>query len=240
MAANVGSAQPAGAPFDGTVLPLGESALARWRARRDAGAIPSFGNAMKALILSLAIALTGAAHAQHGGAAPAAATAVPPEAAQFDFLVGQWELEVSPKVNGLAAMIHGAPKLVGSWKAWKAFDGYGLDDELRIFDASGNPLSLSHSLRIFDAKAKRWQVSGLDVYRARFGSSNGQWQDGEMRLEGSGQNAEGKPVLTRTRFLEVTADRFKMRQDRSHDNGANWEEGTLTIVAKRVSRKAVR
>ncbi|KQV46827.1 hypothetical protein ASC95_25205 [Pelomonas sp. Root1217] len=195
---------------------------------------------MKALVLSLALTFAGIAHAQHGGAAPGGAAAVPAEAAQFDFLIGQWELEVAPKVSGLAAMIHGAPKLVGSWKAWKSFDGYGVDDELRIVDASGNPMSLNHSLRVFDAKARRWLVSGLDVYRARFGSSNGQWQGGEMMLEGSGQNAEGKPVLTRTRFTEITPDRFKMRQDRSLDNGANWEEGTLTIVAKRVSRKATR
>lgn len=194
---------------------------------------------MKSLVLSLALALTGIAHAQHGGSAGAAAAA-PAEAAQFDFLVGQWELEVTPKVNGLAAMIHGAPKLVGSWKAWKAFDGHGLDDELRIVDASGNPRSLSYSQRIFDAKTQRWLVSGLDVYRARFGSSSGQWQGGEMRLEGSGLTNDGKPMLTRTRFMDITAERFKMRQDRSYDNGANWEEGTLTVVAKRVSRKAAR
>ena len=192
---------------------------------------------MKALVLSLALAFAGIAHAQHGGATSVATTA-PAEAAQFDFLVGQWELEVSPKVGGLAAMIHGAPRLVGSWKAWKSFDGYGLDDELRVLDASGNPMSLNYSQRIFDAKTKRWLVSGLDVYRARFGSASGVWQDGEMRLEGSGQNAEGKPVLTRTRFFEITPDRFKMRQDRSLDNGASWEEGTLTVLAKRVSRVA--
>ncbi len=191
---------------------------------------------MKALALSLSLALCGMAHAQDG----AAATALPAEAAQFDFLVGQWELEVTPKVSGLAAMIHGAPKLVGSWKAWKAFDGHGLDDELRIVDASGNPMSLSHAQRIFDARSKRWLVSGLDVYRARFGSSSGVWQDGEMRLAGSGQTNDGKPVLTRTRFMDISADRFKMRQDRSYDNGASWEEGALTIVAKRMSRKASR
>ena len=40
--------------------------------------------------------------------------------------------------------------------------------------------------------------------------------------------------------MEIGADRFKMRQDRSYDNGASWEEGTLTIVAKRISRKATR
>lgn len=186
---------------------------------------------MKALAIALLITFAGLAHAQE---------AVPPEAAQFDFLVGQWELEVTPKVGGLVAMIHGTPRLVGSWKAWKAFDGHGVDDELRIVDASGNPRSLSHSQRVFDAKARRWLVSGLDVYRARFGSSSGQWQGGEMRLEGSGQTHDGKPVLTRTRFYEISADGFRMRQDRSTDNGASWEEGTLTVVARRVARKAAR
>lgn len=195
---------------------------------------------MRSLVLALALAFafSGAAEAQQGNAG--AASAVPAESTQFDFLIGQWELEVTPKVNGLAAMIHGTPKLLGSWKAWKSFDGFGLDDELRIVDASGNPVSLSHSQRIFDDRGKRWLVSGLDVYRARFGSSSGQWQNGEMRLEGSGQNTEGKQVLTRTRFFEISADRFKMRQDRSHDNGASWDEGVLTVVAKRTARKAAR
>ncbi|RZJ13676.1 MAG: hypothetical protein EOP39_00415 [Rubrivivax sp.] len=186
---------------------------------------------MKALVLSLVLLAAGATQAQH---------AAPAEAAQFDFLVGQWELEVTPKVSGLAAMIHGSPRLVGSWKAWRSFDGFGLDDELRVVDASGNPLSLNHTQRVYDAKARRWLVSGLDVYRARFASSNGQWQGGEMLLEGSGQTNDGKPVLMRTRFFAISGDSFKMRQDRSLDNGANWEEGTLTVVAKRTARKAAR
>jgi len=196
---------------------------------------------MKALVLSLALTLASLAHAQHSGTSPGLpGTAAPAEAAQFDFLVGQWELEVTPKVSGLGAMIHGAPRLVGNWKAWRSFDGYGVDDELRIFDASGNPTSLNHSLRVFDSKTKRWLITGLDVYRTRFGSASGQWQDGEMRIEGSGQTADGKPLLTRTRFTEITPERFKMRQDRSTDNGATWDEGAWTVVAKRVAKKANR
>jgi hypothetical protein len=196
---------------------------------------------MKALVFSLSLALGCMAHAQQAGASNALpASTVPAEAAQFDFLVGHWELEVTPKVGGLAAMVHGTPRLVGSWKAWRAFDGYGVDDELRIFDASGNPASFNHTLRIFDSKTKRWLITGLDVYRTRFGSASGQWQDGEMRIEGSGQTVDGKTLLTRTRFTEITAERFKMRQDRSTDNGATWDEGSLTVVAKRVARKASR
>lgn len=182
------------------------------------------------------------ARAQQGGAAgsvPGAGTP-PREAAQFDFLVGQWDLEVVPKASGLAAMLHGAPRLGGIWKAWKAFDGFGVEDELRIVDAAANPVSLSHSLRVWDSRARRWLTQGLDVYRARTSTSQGQWQDGEMRLAGTGNSPEGKPTLTRTRFHDISVNGFRMRQDRSTDDGATWDDGVLTIVARRTAVKAAR
>ncbi len=182
------------------------------------------------------------ARAQHGGAAgtvPGVGTP-PREAAQFDFLVGQWELEVVPKASGLAAMLHGAPRLGGVWKAWKAFDGFGVEDELRIVDAAANPVSLSHNLRVWDGRARRWLTQGLDVYRARTSTSQGQWQEGEMRLAGAGNSPEGKPTLTRTRFHDVGANGFRMRQDRSADDGTTWDDGVLTIVARRTAAKAAR
>ena len=92
----------------------------------------------------LLVLLCGAAaprvHAQSNNAAAAPSTTAPAEARQFDFLVGQWELEVKPKVNAMIAMFHGTPKLAGSWKAWRALDGFGIEDEVRIVDASGNPM----------------------------------------------------------------------------------------------------
>lgn len=192
--------------------------------------------ALNRLVLILALMATSVLQAQPG----LPTTIAPREAAQFDFLIGQWELELSPKVNGLAAMIHGAPRLRGSWKAWRAFDGFGVDDELRVSDASGNPVTLSHAQRIFDAKTQRWLISGLDVYRARFSTASAQWLNGEMRLSGTGSSNEGKPLLTRSRFFEITPDRFRMQQDRSSDNGASWDEAVLTITAKRVAAKAPR
>jgi hypothetical protein len=198
-------------------------------------------------LVLIAAALLAAPHlqpacAQHAGAVGAvpAPTTAPREAAQFDFLLGQWELELTPKVSGLGALIHGAPRLSGVWKAWKAFDGFGVEDELRIVDASANPLSLSHTLRVWDSRNRRWTLQGLDVYRARFSTSQGQWQDGEMRLTGTGNSPEGKPTLTRTRFFDITPNGFRMKQDRSLDDGATWEEGVLSIVARRTAAKAAR
>jgi hypothetical protein len=194
------------------------------------------------LLLTVVLALPNAGLAQQhgGGSASPPATSAPAEAKQFDFLIGQWELEVKPKVNSLAAMIHGAPKLVGSWKAWRGFDGFGVEDELRIVDASGNPMSLTQALRVYDRTQNRWTIVGLDVYRARVSNSTAQWQGGEMRLDGNGTDSEGKPYLSRTRYFAIAPDAFRMQQDRSSDNGQTWDEAMLVIDAKRVAATATR
>lgn len=158
---------------------------------------------------------------------------IPPETKQFDFLVGQWQVEVKPKVAGIAAMIHGTPKLSGTWKAWRALDGLAIEDELRIIDASGNPISLTHALRIYSKAEGRWKLSGVDAYRARISESTGAMENGEMRTSGRGVDPEGKPSLTRTRYFDVTPNGFRMRQDRSNDNGQTWDEGALEIIATR-------
>ncbi len=158
-----------------------------------------------------------------------------PESKQFDFLLGQWELDVQPKVSGIAAAIHGTPKLVGTWKAWRALDGLAVEDEIRVVDASGNPISLSHALRTYSKSEGRWKTQGLDAYRAQFSESTGQLQGGEMRLNGRGLDGEGRPVLSRVRYYDIGANGFRMQQDRSSDDGRTWDEGVLTIVARRTA-----
>jgi len=190
----------------------------------------------------LLIGVASAGHAQHGGGVSVALPAVtaPQEARQFDFLLGHWEVELTPKVNGLVAMIHGAPHLVGTWKAWRAFDGFGLDDELRIVDGSGNPVSLSHVSRIYDKAAGLWRISGLDVYRARFSAATAVWKDGQMQVNGSGIGSDGKPYLSRTLFHDIGPNAFSMQQDRSVDDGATWDEAALRITARRLAASAPR
>ena len=193
-------------------------------------------NRLNPFALALLLAFPFAAIAQSAAPAPATAASVAPnETKQFDFLLGQWELVVHPKVSGLAALIHGAPKLVGTWKAWRA--GADIEDEIRIVDGSGNPLSSNHSLRTWDAAQNRWKISGSDSSKGRTSEASGQWQGGEMHLDGQFTDAEGK-TLTRTRYYDIGSDSFQMSQDRSSDNGQTWEEGTLVIDAKRVAATA--
>ena len=187
---------------------------------------------LRPLVLTLIMSLPIPGIAQHAPAEPAPAAA-PAEARQFDFLLGQWELEVHPKVSGLAAIIHGTPRLVGSWKAWRAASGLVIEDEMRIVDASGNPISLNRAQRVYAATARLWSISGHDVTRGRTSEASGKWQDGEMHVDGHYTDAGGD-ILTHTRFYGITADAFHMQQDRSTDNGQTWEKGSLTIDAKRV------
>ena len=189
--------------------------------------------------LLLALLVPHFAAAQHAPeSASATTTGTPSEAKQFDFLLGQWDLQVHPKVSSLAAMIHGAPKLGGTMKAWRVLEGVGIEDEMRIVDASANPISLTRALRIYAKADARWKVSGVDATHGRVSESSGQWQNGEMRLEGRATDAEGKPVITRTRYFEISADAFRMQQDRSSDGGQTWEDAVLAIDAKRTAASA--
>lgn len=185
------------------------------------------------------IAVPDIATAQHGGEAPSN-TSAPAEASQFNFLIGQWELEVKPKATTLAMRIHGVPKLQGTWKAWRALDGWGVVDELRIADASGNPLSLTHFVRVFDMPARRWSISALNVYRATYTLSTAQWQENELRTSAFAIVADGKPALSRVRITNVTPNGFRYRQDRSTDGGRTWTADILVMEAKRTAATATR
>jgi hypothetical protein len=188
--------------------------------------------------LILLLCLPAAAAAQHGSAAPSRTP--PREATQFDFLVGQWELTVRPKATTLAARLHGAPRLLGVWKAWRAFDGWGIEDELRITDPSGNPMALTHAMRAYDAAARAWAQSTFDVYRGRFTSATAEWKGTEMLVTSRGADQDGRTYQARMRFYDITPTTFKVRQDRSLDEGKTWDEAVLTMEAKRVAAAAAR
>lgn len=189
----------------------------------------------------LVVALSSPLAAQHsGGGASRPALSPAPEATQFDFLIGQWELTVYPKVSSLAARIHGAPRLLGTWKGWRAIDGFGVEDEMRIVDRSGNPSSLTHAVRVYNANEKKWMIAGVDAYRGKTSASSGELKGGQMVIFGQGVDEEGKPLITRTRYYDITATAFRYQQDRSTDGGKTWDDGRLRIEAKRVAGEAAR
>lgn len=190
------------------------------------------------LALCLPILLT--AQPRSSDTAPRVQSTAPREAEQFAFLVGHWEVTVIPKVNSLAARIHGSPTYLGTWKGWRAFDRFGIEDELRVMDRSGNPNSLTHSMRYYDATQSKWVLTTLDVYRGRIGSAMGEWRGKELTVTNSGRDAEGKPYVQRARFYDITPTTFRYQADRSSDGERTWDTGVLKIDARRVAAVAPR
>lgn len=187
------------------------------------------------LVCALALSPIALPGQQNSGAVPSTITRAPREATQYDFLVGEWALTITPKVSGLVARIHGMPKLHGTWKGSRALDGWGVVDELRIMDESGNPIAYTHFVRIFDATAQHWIVTAIEVYRQRVTTSIAQWQGSEMSTSADAVDPEGKPYRSRTHITDISATGFHYSQDISHDGGATWEEGHLVMDAKRAA-----
>lgn len=264
----MGGGEEPGAPLTRFILPFGDAVqrgsaegpnvlsnagtLALWAAIPSLS-LSSVGLALKEsvvirrLISSIAVAaLVSAAvpstvKAQHaGGSATRVLSVAPAEAEQFAFLVGRWEVKVTPKATTLATRIHGVPKLTGVWKAWRAVDGFGIEDELRIVDGSGNPNSLSHTMRVYAAAQGKWTQTAIDVYRVRWTTATGEWKDGAMQLRSAGRDAEGNAYVQRVRFYDITPTTFKYQADRSMDGERTWETAVLRMEATRVAATAPR
>ena len=86
----------------------------------------------------------------------------------------------------------------------------GIEDELRLTDASGNPRTLSHAMRVVDPTTRTWKTTSLDAYRSSFASSVGEWKNGEMHTSSSGTDGEGKAFQSRSRYIEIKASSFRL------------------------------
>jgi hypothetical protein len=159
---------------------------------------------------------------------------------QLDFLLGEWKLEVTPRVNALAAKIHGTPKFPGTWKAWRALEGKGVTDELRLLDPSGNPRTTLLAIRVWDAGASRWRLWAVDGGRATATVGEGTSDGASVTFSSTGTDDDGKVFRTRARFMDITPTAFTYRLDRSYDLGKTWTEGVVTIKATRTAPPGAR
>lgn len=209
-------------------------------ARRSSAASVLTGAAAFLALLGAGVTPVPAA-GQHAGGSQPVATRPPAEASQFDFLIGQWDLVVEPQVSSLAARMHGVPKLMGSWKAWRALDGWGVQDELRIVDESGNPRALTLFVRVYDSGARRWRVSAIDAYTANVSQSLATWRETVMESSAlaPSTDAGGRTYAGRSRITDIAPTSFTYVQERSYDGGREWEP-TLRIRATRVAASAPR
>jgi hypothetical protein len=135
----------------------------------------------------------------------------------FDFLVGRWYAHS----RRLAKPLSGSDE-------WVEFDsvhdgvllpsGFGVADDYRI---EGRPDFLGLALQVYDPATRQWRA-----YWYRLGAMTppllGTFRDGVGVFEGPDQH-EGKPIITRYTWSQITATAARWEQAFSADGGKTWE-----------------
>jgi len=166
--------------------------------------------------------LTAAAAFAASAPRPALATTAPPalgKAGDFDFLAGRWSIQ------------HRKRKADGSWDTfageatcWTILGGVGSVEELRIpaRDLSGM------GLRLLDLETRIWSDYWVNAKSGVLGEAGltGVFVDGVGNFTAE-DNDNGKPIVVRGVWDQITPKSCRWRQGVSHDAGATWDEGWI-------------
>lgn len=158
----------------------------------------------------------------------------PPEASQFDFLVGEWTVDVTSKASSTP------PRYQGEWYAWKALNGLGIVDEYIIHDDSNRVVYSGTTLRAFDTKSSTWTMRYID----QVGGVTGRWSEivgskvgAEMQVEQRGPLPNGQISILKIRYFNIQPNHFSWAADLSTDGGTTWLHDYLRIEATRRAAK---
>ncbi len=152
----------------------------------------------------------------------------PPETAQFDFFIGEWECTMKTmRPDG-----QGYGERKASWTAYYILDGWAIQDEW-VSTAGQGGSGFGTNIRSFNPKTRKWDNRWLS-------SGSLQWKYFESEMVGdtmvmTGEGVDPRGVFVdRNTFYDIEKDSWKWRKDRSYDGGESWIEGIALIDAKRV------
>ncbi len=156
---------------------------------------------MKRICLVLVALLSGAVSAQDE-TPPAPCQS--PEAHQFDFWLGQWNVSWGEQGKGTNTI----RKDLGDCVIIESFDG-----------RPATPL-VGMSVATFDARAGQWKQSWVDN-QGGYLDFAGSWQTDRMILQRHASR-EGVDFLQRMVWYDISQDTLQWQWERSDDNGETW------------------
>lgn len=131
-----------------------------------------------------------------------------PEARQFDFWVGEWELTWSDGKGGLT---------VGSNSVTQLFDGCAIQENFKDTTQSFFGMSVS----MYSTLLNKWQQTWVDNQGAYL-DFVGEFKDGKMVLERSFTTPKGKKISQRMIFYNITENEMDWNWEKSDDEGKTW------------------
>ncbi len=129
-----------------------------------------------------------------------------PEAGQFDFWVGDWELTWNDTSKGYISIT-------------KEFDGCVIHEH---FSDSVNKY-YGGSVSVYNPKKGVWEQTWIDN-SGNYMVFEGRFENGQMILGRSVLDSAGNTIQQRMVFLNISTDRFDWRWESSRDGGTTWKE----------------
>lgn len=151
------------------------------------------------------------------------------EGRQFDFLIGDWD------VQAMRYNEDGAPlfQYKASWNAKYLNDGRMIVDDFKAYAPTGQAISSYVTLRTYSETTHRWEMAGLSALQPAVAAQwHGEFKDGEMLLDATGNDPAGNMIKTKIRFFDITTSSFSWESKMSRDAGQTWVK-TASLLASR-------
>jgi hypothetical protein len=137
--------------------------------------------------------------------------------AQFDFVIGDWDVDITFNGNRYNARWH------NTW----IVDGFVVMQEWR------GPYMTGAEFRAYDPDTNTW--SGQNIYSGQEWRHTTAHRDGETMIVVIEADGPRGPFLNRETYSDITPSSFSMRSELSFDNGATWEPGRYGMTATRAA-----
>lgn len=148
----------------------------------------------------------------------------PPELAQYDFLIGDWEVEITWYLPGQEPS-----KAKAKWHNHWVVNGNVVMLEWR------GPQFTGAEIRQWHPRQKKWV--GVNVY-PDFGSGlnevTAEFIDDKMYVTIPTVGPNG-PFISRETYYDIEPDSYKMKSEHSFDDGETWERGLYEMTVWRTT-----
>ena len=160
------------------------------------------------------------------------AQTLPSPTDQYDFLLGDWDLEAAT-MQPDQSLMPGS----GVMNVYTIHEGQTLQADMRIEFENGTGFTGS-TMRTYDAANENWAVSWVPAGAQTNAGGVAVWQDGRMVETWPSSRDQFGTFETTLTFSDITEDRFVVSQDHHYINGPTIE-GVWRYVATRQDGNGV-
>jgi hypothetical protein len=151
-------------------------------------------------------------------------------AAAFDFVLGEWDMEMLVMPEGATAGRRAISRV------YRILDGTALLDEIRHLDDQGQVNFRGASFRTYVPATDGWYVVWMMANVEGYSELRAEVVDDEVRTSGQGRDPGGE-LVERGRYHGITAAGYSFTLERSYDGGRTWIRPFVSFRATRRSRR---